>query len=150
MQYDEIFPHILPTNSRHLLPLKKCSNILMLNEQTFRHLFLRKTLSARVCTRTCIAACRLKQIRLWLTAQPKSDCMGKNFAVSLPRIQRNSAELKISLIILLLFVYSLCSYNADNCSLTKLLIKYLPSLKQHRSPQLERSLPQLNSANETS
>ena len=44
--------HILPTNGRQLISRKKCPNNLMLNEQTLRHLYFCKTLSARVPART--------------------------------------------------------------------------------------------------
>ncbi|WP_207153147.1 MULTISPECIES: hypothetical protein [Prevotella] len=62
--------------------------------------------------------------------------MDKNFAVSLPRIQRNSAE-HLNKLDNSAFVYSinlniLSSSAAANVSLTNSLIEYIPSLKRHK------------------
>jgi len=46
--------HILPTSNRHLVSLKKCSNKLMLNGSTLRHLFLWKVQSVRAHARVLL------------------------------------------------------------------------------------------------
>jgi len=62
--------------------------------------------------------------------------MDKIFAVSLPRIQRNSAEqlnkLEISVFVYRINIHILSSSDTTNGSLTNLLIKYIPSLKRHK------------------
>jgi len=62
--------------------------------------------------------------------------MDKKFAVSLPRIQWNSAEylnnLGNSALVYCLYLYILSSSDAVNSSLTNSLIEYISSLKLHK------------------
>ncbi|WP_207154425.1 hypothetical protein [Prevotella herbatica] len=62
--------------------------------------------------------------------------MDKNFVVSLPRIQWNSAEhldkLENSVLVYCTYAHILSSSDADNGSLTNSLTEYIPYLKPHQ------------------
>jgi len=62
--------------------------------------------------------------------------MDKIFAVSLPRIQRNSAEhlnkLENSVFVYSINIHILSSSDTANGSLTNSLIEYISSLKRHK------------------